>query len=174
MDSSEDLRKLRLLLDSLPSKVRSGKGFSGGGGADDTGSVKPQGPVWIGRHFRLDRTNQGAFTGQPGRRQQQRPAAAPLAPRSLAHRAAWREASEPSDAVVPAGVCGAYLSCSALGAITTPIVKPSCLVINRLHFPVPDPGTGSCQQLSAVCSSYQHLPANPLLSSGIQCSFCIP
>ena len=81
MDSSEDLRKLRLLLDSLPSKVRSGKGFSGGGGADDTGSVKPQGPVWIGRHFRLDRTNQGAFTGQPGRRQQQRPAAAPLAPR---------------------------------------------------------------------------------------------
>ncbi len=33
----------------------SGKGFSAGS-ADDTGPVKPQGPVWIGKDFRLDRT----------------------------------------------------------------------------------------------------------------------
>lgn len=98
----------------------------------------------------------------------------PTDPRPLAHRAAWRETPEPPDAVVSAGVCGAYLSCSASGEITTPIVKPSWLVISMLHFPVKDPGTGICQQLSAVCSAYQHLPANPLLSSGIQWSFCIP
>ena len=36
-------------------KAPSAKGFSAGG-ADDTGAVIPQGPVWIGKDFRFDRT----------------------------------------------------------------------------------------------------------------------
>jgi hypothetical protein len=42
-------------------------------------------------------------------REQKHPSA-PLAPGPLAHRVAWGEASEPPDAVVSAGVCGAQLS----------------------------------------------------------------
>ena len=39
-------------------KVRSGKGFAA---ADDrAGGVSPQGPVWIGKDFRLDRTPRAA------------------------------------------------------------------------------------------------------------------
>jgi hypothetical protein len=45
-------------------KVRSGKGFSAGG-ADDTGAVKPQGPVWIGKDFRLDRATRAPSSGSP-------------------------------------------------------------------------------------------------------------
>ena len=43
-----------LLTTGPAAKVSSGKGFSGGG--DPTSAVSPQGPVWIGKDFRLDRT----------------------------------------------------------------------------------------------------------------------
>jgi hypothetical protein len=43
-----------LLTTGPAAKVRSGKGFAGGG--DPAGTVSPQGPVWIGKDFRLDRT----------------------------------------------------------------------------------------------------------------------
>ena len=42
----------------------SGKGFSAGG-ADDTGAASPQGPVWIGKDFRLDRTTRATSPGSP-------------------------------------------------------------------------------------------------------------
>jgi len=42
--------------------VPSGKGFSRGT-PDDTGVVTPQGPVWIGKDFRLDRTPRAASEG---------------------------------------------------------------------------------------------------------------
>jgi hypothetical protein len=54
-----------LLTTGPAAKVRSGKGFSGGGGADDTGAVKPQGPVWIGKNFRLDRTTRAPSPASP-------------------------------------------------------------------------------------------------------------
>ena len=52
------------LLTTGPSaKVPSGsKGFSAGA-ADNTGPVKPQGPVWIGKDFRLDRTPRAPSDG---------------------------------------------------------------------------------------------------------------
>ncbi len=43
-----------LLSTGSAAKVRSGKGFAAA--ADPTGTVSPQGPVWIGKDFRLDRT----------------------------------------------------------------------------------------------------------------------
>ena len=47
------------LLSTAPAaKVRSGKGFAGAG--DPAGVVSPQGPVWIGKDFRLDRTPRAA------------------------------------------------------------------------------------------------------------------
>ena len=54
-----------LLTTGPAAKVRSGKGFSGGGGADDTGAVTPQGPVWIGKDFRLDRTTRATSPASP-------------------------------------------------------------------------------------------------------------
>ena len=47
-----------LLTTGPAAKVRSGKGFAGGG--DPVGTVSPQGPVWIGKDFRLDRTPRAA------------------------------------------------------------------------------------------------------------------
>jgi hypothetical protein len=44
-----------LLSTGPAAKARSGKGFSVGG-AEETDAVRPQGPVWIGKDFRLDRT----------------------------------------------------------------------------------------------------------------------
>jgi hypothetical protein len=44
-----------LLTTGPAAKVPSGKGFSAGS-ADDSGAVTPQGPVCIGKDFRLDRT----------------------------------------------------------------------------------------------------------------------
>jgi hypothetical protein len=44
-----------LLTTGPAAKVPSGKGFSAGT-ADDSGAVTPQGPVWIGKDFRLGRT----------------------------------------------------------------------------------------------------------------------
>jgi hypothetical protein len=111
-----------LLTTGPAAKVRSGKGFSAGS-ADDTGAVRPQGPVWIGKDFRLDRTPRAPSEGTDGWHQQQRLPPAPLAPRPLAHRAAWREASEPADAVVPAGVRGAELSTSTRTRPTPPKEK---------------------------------------------------
>ena len=49
------LYQSELLTTGPAAKMPSGKGFSAGS-ADDTGAVKPQGPVWIGKDFRLDRT----------------------------------------------------------------------------------------------------------------------
>jgi hypothetical protein len=43
-----------LLTTGPAAKMPSGKGFSRGG--DPDGAVSPQGPVWIGKDFRLDRT----------------------------------------------------------------------------------------------------------------------
>jgi hypothetical protein len=82
----------------LASKVTSSKGFSAGG-KDDTGAVRPQGPVWILKAYRLDRTPNPL-----------------LAPGVLAHRAAGRQASEQADAVVPAGVGGAEVNGEMTGA----------------------------------------------------------
>ena len=53
-----------LLTTGPAAKVPSGKGFSAGG-ADDTGAVKPQGPVWISKDFRLDRTTRALSPGSP-------------------------------------------------------------------------------------------------------------
>jgi len=50
-----ELYQPELLSTGPAAKVPSGKGFSAGS-ADDTGAVRPQGPVWIGKDFRLDRT----------------------------------------------------------------------------------------------------------------------
>jgi len=50
-----ELYQPELLSTGPGAKVPSGKGFSAGT-ADDTGAVRPQGPVWIGKDFRLDRT----------------------------------------------------------------------------------------------------------------------
>jgi hypothetical protein len=47
-----------LLSTGPAAKVRSGKGFAGGG--DPDGTVSPQGPVRIGKDFRLDRTPRAA------------------------------------------------------------------------------------------------------------------
>ena len=66
---------------------------------------------------------EGPIRRERGWHQQQRLAPAPLAPRPLAHRAAWREASEPADAVVPAGVRGAELSTSTRTRPTPPMEK---------------------------------------------------
>jgi len=49
-----------LLTTGPAAKVPSGKGFSAGGVANYTGAVSPQGPVWIGKDFRLDRTPRAA------------------------------------------------------------------------------------------------------------------
>ena len=54
-----------LLTTVQAAKVPSGKGFSAGGGADDTGAVKPQGPLWIGKVFRLDRNTRPASLSSP-------------------------------------------------------------------------------------------------------------
>ena len=55
-----------LLTTGPAAKVPSGKGFSAGG-ADDTGAAIPQGPVWIGKDFRLDRTPRApSATTAPG------------------------------------------------------------------------------------------------------------
>jgi hypothetical protein len=53
-----------LLTTGPAAKLPSGKGFSAGS-ADDTGAVKPQGPVWIGKDFRLDRTTRAPSPGSP-------------------------------------------------------------------------------------------------------------
>jgi hypothetical protein len=45
-------------------KVPSAKGFSAGG-VDDTGAVKPQGPGWIGKDFRLDPTPRSPAASDP-------------------------------------------------------------------------------------------------------------
>jgi hypothetical protein len=87
-----------LLTSGPAAKVPSGMGFSAGT-AHDTGAVRPQGPVWILKAYRLDRTPKP-----------------PLAPGVLAHRAAGRQATEPADAVVPAGVGGAELNGEMTGA----------------------------------------------------------
>ncbi len=50
-----------LLTTGPAAKVRSGKGFSGGGVSD--GTVSPQDPVWIGKDFRLDRTPRAPSEG---------------------------------------------------------------------------------------------------------------
>jgi len=47
-----------LLSTGPAAKVRSGKGFAGA--ADPEGMVSPQGPVWIGKDFRLDRSPRAA------------------------------------------------------------------------------------------------------------------
>jgi hypothetical protein len=47
-----------LLSTGPATKVRSAKGFAAA--ADPTGTVSPQGPVWIGKDFRLDRTPRAA------------------------------------------------------------------------------------------------------------------
>jgi hypothetical protein len=52
-----------LLTTGPAAKVRSGKGFAGA--ADPEGTVSPQGPVWIGKDFRLDRTPRAATPGSP-------------------------------------------------------------------------------------------------------------
>jgi hypothetical protein len=52
-----------LLTTGPAAKVRSGKGFAGGG--DPDGTVSPQGPVWIGKDFRLDRTPRAATPDSP-------------------------------------------------------------------------------------------------------------
>ena len=52
-----------LLSTGPAAKVRSGKGFAGA--ADPDGTVSPQGPVWIGKDFRLDRTPRAAAPGSP-------------------------------------------------------------------------------------------------------------
>ena len=96
---------------------------SAAGSADDTGAVTPQGPVWIGKDFRLDRTPRAPSEGTTGWKQQRHHSPAPLAPRPLAHRAAWREASEPAGAEVPAGVRGARLSTSTRTRPTPQIEK---------------------------------------------------
>jgi hypothetical protein len=76
-----------LLSTGPAAKVRSGKGFAGA--ADPEGTVSPQGPVWIGKDFRLDRTPRaGASNSTSGGGRRCRPAA-PLAPGPLAHRSAW-------------------------------------------------------------------------------------
>jgi hypothetical protein len=51
-----------LLTTGAAAKVRGGKGFSAGS-ADDTGAVRPQGPVWIGKDFRLDPTPMAPLEG---------------------------------------------------------------------------------------------------------------
>ena len=53
-----------LLTTGPAAKMASGKGFSAGS-ADDTGAVKPQGPVWIGKDFRLDRTTRAPSLSSP-------------------------------------------------------------------------------------------------------------
>lgn len=53
-----------LLTTGPAAKVPSGKGFSAGC-ADDTGAVRPQGPVWIGKDFRFDRTPRAPSEGTP-------------------------------------------------------------------------------------------------------------
>ena len=84
-------------------KVRTGEGFAGG--EHPAGTVSPQGPVWIGKDFRLDRTPRAAAPrstrggGGTPRRPHWRRGHWP-------HRAAWREASESADAVVSAGEDG--------------------------------------------------------------------
>jgi hypothetical protein len=95
-----------LLTTGPAAKVRSGKGFSGGGGADDTGAVSPQGPVWIGKDFRLDRTPRSPSQASPAVSSSGTSRRPHWPPRPLAHRAAWREASDPADAVVPAVYVG--------------------------------------------------------------------
>lgn len=52
-----------LLSTGPAAKARSGKGFDVA--VDPTGSVSPQGPVWIGKDFRLDRTPRAATPGSP-------------------------------------------------------------------------------------------------------------
>ncbi len=52
-----------LLSTGPAAKVRSGKGFAGA--ADSASTVSPQGPVWIGKDFRLDRTPRAATPGSP-------------------------------------------------------------------------------------------------------------
>ena len=52
-----------LLSTGPAAKVRSGKGFAAAG--DTTSAVIPQGPVWIGKDFRLDRTPSAATPGAP-------------------------------------------------------------------------------------------------------------
>ena len=51
-----------LLTTGPAAKVPSGKGFSAGN-ADDSVVVTPQGPVWIGKDFRLDRTPRAPSEG---------------------------------------------------------------------------------------------------------------
>jgi hypothetical protein len=52
------------LLSTDPSaKVSSGKGFAGA--ADPAGTVSPQGPVWLGKDFRLDCNARAAAPGSP-------------------------------------------------------------------------------------------------------------
>jgi hypothetical protein len=53
-----------LLSTGPAAKVRSGKGFAAA--ADPTGTVSPQGPVWIGKDFRLDRTPRAPSEGPTG------------------------------------------------------------------------------------------------------------
>ena len=53
-----------LLTTGPAARVPSGNGFSAGSG-DDTGTVTPQGPVWIGKDFRLDRTPRAPSEGTP-------------------------------------------------------------------------------------------------------------
>ena len=50
-----------LLTTGPAAKVRSGRGFAGA--ADPAGTVSPQGPVWIGKDFRLDRSPRAATPG---------------------------------------------------------------------------------------------------------------
>lgn len=93
-----------LLSTGPAAKVRSGKGFAGGG--DPDGMVSPQGPVWIGKDFRLDRTPRSPSQASPAGSSSGTSRRPHWPPRPLAHRAAWREASDPADAVVPAVYVG--------------------------------------------------------------------
>ena len=59
-----ELYQPELLSTGPAAKVPSGKGFSAGT-ADDTCAVRPLGPVWIGKDFRLDRTPRVPAAGDP-------------------------------------------------------------------------------------------------------------
>ena len=53
-----------LLTTGPVAKAPGGKGFCAGS-ADDTRAVTPQGPVWIGKDFRLERTPRPPSEGTP-------------------------------------------------------------------------------------------------------------